>query len=285
MDISSVQQATYGGSKYWMLVVDEFSDMCWSAFLNAKSELPQRMSELVKRLKTYQQIDVKNIICRIQVKNVRCDNAGENKKFQKLCEKIGLPINFEYTGPGSPQFNGPVERKFATLYGKVRAMLNAANLPLAIRNGIWAEAASTASDLENALVSATKETPAYQLLHRKEHPTIRGLHPFGEMAVIEINANRKIRSKLENRGKMCIYLGRALNHSLEIGRFLNLSTNRVLLSRDITWLGKTYGEWKGLQGSVIPLEQVDNEDTNTDIVNRLEERVKMPIRIAPQTMP
>ena len=174
-----MKTTTFGGSKYWLLIVDEYSDMCWSAFLNTKSDLPKRMLELVKRLKTLQQITVKNI---------RCDDAGENKKFQQLCEATGLDINFEFTGPGSPQFNGPVERKFATLYGKVRAMLNAANLPKEIRDGIWAEAASTASYIENALVSVNKTVPAYQLLHQKEHPTIRGIHPFGELAVVEINA-------------------------------------------------------------------------------------------------
>ena len=57
---------------------------------------------------------------------------GENKSFEKLCESKGLGINFEYTGPGSPQYNGRVERKFATLYGRTRAMLNSAKLPLTL---------------------------------------------------------------------------------------------------------------------------------------------------------
>jgi hypothetical protein len=221
--------------------------MCWSFFLQRKSELPKQMMELIRKLRTFQQIDIEHVCC----ENVRCNDAKENKAFQKLCEKDALAINFEYTGPGSLQYNDVVERKFAALYGKVRAMLNAANLPQEIRNGIWAEAAHTASDLENALVSSRQNTPAYQLLTKKEFPIVSGLHPFGELAVIATSASRKIRGKLDDRGRICIYLGRSLNHSVEIGRFLNLTSNHVILSRDITWLVKTYGEWKGIQGYIL----------------------------------
>jgi transposase InsO family protein len=37
-----------------------------------------------------------------------------------------MHFKFEYTAPGTPQQNGKIERKFATLYGMNRAMLNAA---------------------------------------------------------------------------------------------------------------------------------------------------------------
>jgi hypothetical protein len=59
-------------------------------------------------------------------------------------------------GPGTPQFNGRVRRKFATLYFKVRAMLNAAKLPAVKRKGLWTEAARKATHLKNILVSTRK---------------------------------------------------------------------------------------------------------------------------------
>jgi hypothetical protein len=43
--------------------------------------------------------------------------------------------------PGTPQFNGWADQKFAMLYGHVRTMLNAARLPKDLREGVWAEAA------------------------------------------------------------------------------------------------------------------------------------------------
>ena len=55
----------------------------------------------------------------ITVKNMRCDNSGENKKFKELMdENKEHNINFEFTAPYMPELNGKIERKFATLYGK-----------------------------------------------------------------------------------------------------------------------------------------------------------------------
>ncbi len=83
------------------------------------------------------------------VKYIRCDNAGENVALEMACKQEGLGIKFEYTAPGTPQQNGRVERKFATMYGKVRAMLNDAKLTAALRKKLWAKAANTSTILEN----------------------------------------------------------------------------------------------------------------------------------------
>ena len=53
---------------------------------------------------------------------------GENKLLEHKCEKEGLRIKFKYTARNMPQQNGQVERSFATLYGKMRAMMNAAGM-------------------------------------------------------------------------------------------------------------------------------------------------------------
>jgi hypothetical protein len=55
-------------------------------------------------------------------------------------------------------------------------------------------------------------------------------------------------------------LGRATNHSNDVYRFLNLSTNRVIISRDVLWLKKTYGEWKGLPHSTRLQQPEDDEE-------------------------
>jgi transposase InsO family protein len=124
--ISSVVTPTLGGNKYWLLVVDEFSDMCWSTFLRKKSDLSEHMIPFIKKL---------NMLPHIQIKYIRCDNAGENKFFERQSILANLNLTFEYTSPGAPQYNGTVERKFATLYGRVRSMLNAANLSSTLLSG------------------------------------------------------------------------------------------------------------------------------------------------------
>ena len=89
----------------------------------------------------------------ISVKFIRLNNAGGNKAFEDASLREGLGIQFEYTSPNSPQYNGKVERKFATLQSKVRAMLNGAGLDEDMRGGLWSEAAKAATDFENLFVS------------------------------------------------------------------------------------------------------------------------------------
>ena len=62
------------------------------------------------------------------MKIVRCDNAGENLALQRVCEKECLGVSFELTAPGTPQQNGKVDQKVATLYGRMGAMLHGSNI-------------------------------------------------------------------------------------------------------------------------------------------------------------
>jgi hypothetical protein len=42
LDISSIHYESFGGAKYWLHILDDFTDMCWSAFLTSKCEMAQR---------------------------------------------------------------------------------------------------------------------------------------------------------------------------------------------------------------------------------------------------
>jgi len=53
---------------------------------------------------------------------------------------------FEYTAPGTPQQNGVIERAFATMLGKTRAIMNGAGLDEKKRHLFWTEAANTVSE-------------------------------------------------------------------------------------------------------------------------------------------
>jgi hypothetical protein len=154
VDISPVQSPSFGGSKFWIMVLDDCTDMCWSMFVLAKFHLPEHVVLLIKKLRSDQRYLIKHI-----VKTIQCDDAGENKALENRCIQKQLGIDFEDTGPGRPQFNGWVEREFATLYGRVRTMLNAARLPKDLREGVWAEAAKYATEVENVIVMTTAPQP------------------------------------------------------------------------------------------------------------------------------
>ena len=64
-----------------------------------------------------------------EVAFIRCDNAGENVKIkERITEEDISGIKMEYMAPETPQHNGEVERSFAFLYNRVRAMLNHAGV-------------------------------------------------------------------------------------------------------------------------------------------------------------
>jgi transposase InsO family protein len=259
IDTSSVKKPSFGKSKFWLLVMDDCTGVCWSKFMKKKSDQVDYLLELLLDLKAKHNKTVKLI---------RCDNAGENKSLQKLCEKEGLGIQFEYTAPGTPQLNGRVERKFATLYGRVRAMLNGARLTKELRNGLWTEAARTASDLENTLVSTNRPVAAFNQFYEKELPGIRNAHPFGEIGIVHNHQGKTLRGKLEDRGRACLHLGRASDQPRDTYRFLNLQTLRVIHSRDVLWLNQSYGEWKGLHTNTTLLE--DDDDDEDDLLINIE---------------
>ena len=114
--------------------MDQFTDISWLYFLKHKSDLAPTMIRFIKDLQAKHGKKKATIM--------RCDNAGENKSFEELSKKEGLGIKSEYMSPGSPQQNGECERKFATLYGKLRSMLNGACLTPNLRHGLWTECAA-----------------------------------------------------------------------------------------------------------------------------------------------
>ena len=132
------------------------------------------------------------------VKYIRCDNAGEINEFQEICMKRGLGITFEFTPAGNPQFNGRIERKFATLYGRVRSMLNKAQLTKDLRSKCWAECARTATKLENSTVTRGKNKSPHEEFYGAKAKFICHLRRFGEICVVYRYENEKIRSKIDD---------------------------------------------------------------------------------------
>jgi hypothetical protein len=119
LDISSSRDKSYGGSRFWVLIVDDYTDYCWSIFLRAKSDLKAKVKTLL--------IDLK--IAGVNVKFIRCDDSGENKALFEECRSKGYGIKFEFSGPRrTSQQNCKVERKVQNFFGRIRAMLNSAGL-------------------------------------------------------------------------------------------------------------------------------------------------------------
>ena len=66
----------------------------------------------------------------------------------------------------------------------------------------------------------------------------RALRTWGEAGVVKTAT--KTTAKGKPRGIACMFVGYALGHAAGVYRMWNPKTNRVLETRDVTWLKKMY---------------------------------------------
>ncbi len=156
MDVSSLPNVSLGASKYWVRIVDDATKYKWSYFVCAKDELAQEVECFInKKLNKH------------EVKYLRCDHAGENKKLLEICDKYGIKI--EYTAPHTPQHSGVVERRFAVVRQRAVAMMHNIKINEDLKKLIWAEALNTSTTLVNITVSSSNEM-------RSSHSLMYGSH-------------------------------------------------------------------------------------------------------------
>ena len=254
MDISSVKHRSIGGTKFWCLIVDEYTNMKWSFFLKSKGELKDK---IIPFLKIVHEKD------KVTIQSIRCDNAGENHKVEEECKQTtGLAhIKFEYTPRDTPQFNGVVERAFATLYGRVRSLNNAAGLTSTLRNGLWTECANTATMMDNLTLTQGRNQPPYVMYYGSNPILLNHLRSFGEQGIVK--TAKEHQSKLANRGELCIFVGYSDGHSNHTYRMLNLRTHKILISRDVIWMNRLFGDDEETP-PLLPDDEDDPEDQDPD---------------------
>ena len=80
---------------------------------------------------------------------------------QTKSDQQNLGIKFEFTAPGTPQQYSVGERKFPTLMGRARAMMNHAGFDDNFKKKFWCEAISTATKLDNIMARHIGGKPPY----------------------------------------------------------------------------------------------------------------------------
>ena len=235
MDISSFKHESMGGKRHWLIVVDKFSDCSHSFFLKRKSDQIELFPIWINELKAKYGIDIKYI---------RLDNSGEYRSLQNECDKQNLGIIFEFSAPGTPQQNSVVEGKIPTLMGRSRAMMLTAGFSQQDKRKFWCEVISTATKLDNIMVRKDRTKPPFTLFYNDEPKYMKFRRSFGEMAVIAISDGKKIRSKLDTRGRTGIFVGYTDDHAGNVYRFINIQMKKIILSRDMQWLNSFWKEYK-----------------------------------------
>jgi transposase InsO family protein len=145
-----------GGSKYSLVIVNDFSRFTWVFFLQDKSETQGTLKRFLRRAQNEFEL---------KVKKIRSNNGSEFKNLQveEYLEEEG--IKHEFSAPYTPQQNSVVERKNMTLIDMARTMLGEFKTP----ERFWSEAVNTACHAINRLyLHRLLKKTSYELLTDKD---------------------------------------------------------------------------------------------------------------------
>ncbi|GJR92674.1 retrovirus-related pol polyprotein from transposon TNT 1-94 [Tanacetum coccineum] len=151
---------SYGGNRYTLVIVDDYSRYTWTRFLKDKTEAFDQFKIFSKKIQN-------QLGCTIV--SIRTDHGREfdnEVQFGEFCNANGITHNF--SAPRTPQSNGVVERKNRTLQEMSRTMLNEQSLP----QKFWCNAVDTSTYILNQiLIRAILGKTPYELLKGRK-PTV-----------------------------------------------------------------------------------------------------------------
>ena len=221
-----ISPSTLGGSKYFLLIVDDFSRLMWVSMLKL-------MSSALKEFKWFKKLAEAEQDT--QIKCLRSDRGGEftSEAFTDFCTSQGMKR--QLSAPYSPQKNGVVERKNRTILSLVRIMLKEKTLP----RELWGEAVNTAIYVLNR--SATRSlqggTPYEAWTERK--PSIAHLRVFG--SIVHVKCTKIPQKKLEDRSTPMVFIGYEVE--TKAYRCFDPDNAMVHISRDVIFEENAKWNW------------------------------------------
>jgi transposase InsO family protein len=166
-----------GGSKYYLVIVDDYSRFTCVFFLQEKSQTQDTLKRSLRLAKNE---------FGLRIKKIRSDNGTEfkNSQIEVFLEEEG--IKHQFSSPYTPQQNGVVERNNRTLLDMARTMLDEYKTP----GQFWAEAINTACYSINRLyLRRIFKKTSYELLTSKK-PNVSYFRVFGCKCFILIKRGR-----------------------------------------------------------------------------------------------
>jgi transposase InsO family protein len=118
------------GSKYYLVIVDDYSRFTWVFFLQEKYQTQETLKRFLRQAQNE---------FGLRIKKIRSDNGMEfkNSQIEGFLEE---GIKHEFSSPYTPQQNGVVESKNRTLLDMARTMLD----EYKTLDRFWAETINTA---------------------------------------------------------------------------------------------------------------------------------------------
>jgi transposase InsO family protein len=226
------------GSKYCLVIVDDYSRFTWVFFFAGKITNPRTLKGFLRRSQNE---------FGLRIKKIRSDNGAEfkNSQIEGFLEEEG--IKHEFSSPYTPQQNGVVETKNRTLLDMARTMLD----EYKTSDRFWTKAINTACYSINRLyLHRILKKTSYELLTGKK-PNVLYFRVFGSKCFILIKRGRK--SKFAPKAVEGFLLG--YDSNTRAYRVFNKSTRLVEVSCDIV-----FDETNGYQVGQVDLDELDDEE-------------------------
>jgi hypothetical protein len=207
---------------------------------------------------------------------LRQDNAKENLALIKMAKSQTWKLTFkeELRARKMPQQNSKAETAFTVIAAQARSMMNAAQLFEKDRFKLWAEVVKTATFLNNlVLVTLNGVTKT-----RWEHAGYslpswtKNLWTFGEAGTVKEGKQGKVL----DRGETMMFMGYNQNHGQNSYRMYNPQTSRVVITRDIIWLGRMFFPQRDTKVTLqllivsVPISSVQASNETNNKVDTLE---------------
>jgi hypothetical protein len=211
LDLWTSPVISVSGSKYYLVILDDFTHYLWAFPLKQKSDTFTTLSNFFAYVAT-------QFSC--TVKAIQCDNGRE---FDNSSTWTFLRMSCPYT---SPQ-NGKAERIIHTINNVIRTLLIQASLP----GRYWAEGLHIVVYLLNRLLTKMISTAHPHVALFGSAPSYEHFHVFGCACYPNIAAT--VPHNLAPRSTRCVFLGYSTDHKGY--RCFDLSTNRLIISRPMVF--------------------------------------------------
>ncbi len=196
--VGPVAAPTFQGARYALVFIDRATRYVVGAYLLvAKSDATECLAQVV--------IDAPQLtkqVVRLGLGTVlQCDNDSvfRGSQFQAMCTKLG--VTMRCSPPYLPSQNGLIERVFATLFPRVRALLIGGHLPEAF----WGLALKHAVYLYNVLPHSALEGLSPHQAATGEVPDLSVLRVFGSPAYAVLPPDQ--RTKLAPTAQQGLWVG------------------------------------------------------------------------------
>jgi hypothetical protein len=248
MDLfGSIAYISIGGSKYCLVIMDDYSRFTWVFFLQEKSQTQETLKGFLRRAQNE---------FGLSIKKIRSDNGTKfkNSQIESFLEDEG--IKHDFSSPYTPQQNGVVERKNKTLLDMARTMLD----EYKTLDWFWVEAINTAYYSNNRLyLHRILKKTSYELLTGKK-PNVSYFRVFGSKCFILVKRGRK--SKFAPKAVEGFLLG--YDSNTRAYRVFNKSTGLVEVSCDIV-----FDETNGSQVEQVDLDELDDEEASCIVLRNM----------------